>query len=323
MCCVFCVILSLTFLSHFLLSYAYAYSYLVTALYSIPMSSSPTKKIISAEVKDDYQSECWHVSFAGDENDDTKCLTISIRHSPTKASDFVKWKTLMRKVANAPIVVLFAYNHIVVDDKKTFNHRCLPLFCEALNNNTIIAALTVYPEVLDEIGMTSICKVLQTHTTITYAGMMSEHFSHSIAHDLQQIVELNNTLTTLEVDVNAEDVIGLARALPHNSTLTELGLWGYDRKLGNEGLRTLCDGLRGNHSIVHIDLRSNDISDEGATYLCSLTEVNHSITWVYLGGNLITSLPQNFAFLTHITLDLSDNTTMSFPPKHVVDDQGK
>jgi len=275
--------------------------------------SSPKKLIISDEVKDEYKSECWDVYGGSD-------LVIYVKCTPTKALDIAKWNVLMRKVASASSVCLGA-DEVGLDDKKSFNNRFFPPFCEALKNNTTITTLEFFSDVINHVGMKSICNVLQTHTTITYVRIWCEHFSHSIGRDLEEMIKVNNTLAWLSVHVSAEDVKCFARALPHNSTLTELDLAKCGRSMGNEGLRRLCDGLRGNHSITKIDLSNNGISNEGSKDLCSLLEVNHSITSVDLGYNDITSLPQDFAFLTHInSLSLYGNTNLLFPPQHVTNE---
>jgi len=263
------------------------------------------------------ESDCWRVRIDDEDNE----LEIYIKRTPTTTADFIQWKRLMKKVNSAHKLYVASHSYNVIDDRKSFNDRFIPLFCDALKNNTVITSLRVSSDVVNAIGMKSLCKVLQTHTTITYAAFyLYSNLSHSIGSDLEHLIIANKTLKTLEVSVTAEEAKFVGRALPHNTTLTTLNLEGSDdHHMGNKGLRTLCEGLKRHHSITNINLADNDISDEGANDLCSLLEANHSIIHINLRCNDIVLLPEGFAFLTHIkTLDLSGNSNLRFPPPHLV-----
>jgi len=217
-------------------SYSHTVCYILSEGNITPMSSLPTKKLISAEVKDQYEkSDCWEVTIDDDDNE----LVIRIKRTPTSAAEFVQWKRLMRKVNSAHKLYLASHSWDVIDDRKSFNDRFLPLFCDALKSNTFITSLKVSSRVVNAIGMKSVCKIFRAHTTITYAVLYSEYLSHSIGSDLEHLIIANKTLKTLEVSVTAEEAKFVGRALPHNTTLTTLDLMGtVDHHMGNKGLRT-------------------------------------------------------------------------------------
>jgi len=264
-----------------------------------------------AETKD-YESGCWRVNTDGDE------LRIRIERSPTMADDITKWNILMSRVKSSN--KLYLHSGYVPDiDYKSFNSECIPILCEALKNNIVINQLTVY-YVLNTVGMEYVFKLLQTHITITEADFWNNKSDFS--SDIEDMVSLNKTLKTLKVDVGPKSVKFLARALTHNTTLTHLDINGGTRRMGLEGLKILCKGLRGNHSITKISLTWQGISDEGAKELCSLLEMNHTITDIDLSYNNIIVLPQTFAFLTHLKkLYLDDNSNLRSPPRHVASNQ--
>jgi len=274
------------------------------------MASTHTNNAInlSHETKGTYESDCWLVNIYGD---NTR-FSICIRRYPTSAEHFAKWKVLMKTMANALSIGLCVAGG--AKDCKSFNDHYIPLLCNMLKNNNSIASLLVWG-VLNNIGMKSVCKALQTHSTLKTLLLKSHRFSESIGCDLEDLITLNKTLTILSVDITNEDMKFAAAALPHNSTLTSLG---FDRSsyfafdyVDNKGLRILCEGLKRNRSITTLELDGNHISDEGAKDLCSLLEVNHTITNINLSENRIVKLPEGFAFLTHIKyLDLTGNSNL-------------
>jgi len=142
--------------------------------------------------------------------------------------------------------------------------------------------------------------------------------------ELEHLLIHNKSIKNL-VSNSKKWVRYIAKALPHNSTLTflDLSASGVDDK----DLKILSKALMLNHSLTKIDLSMNStyiISNEGAEDLCAVCEVNHSLTHIDLSGNSITAVPEAFAFLTHIkTLDLSYNFGIRFPPKNVVGDLAK
>jgi len=285
------------------------------------MASSPPQKVLSNEVKDEskeYESDCWSIRIGDD-----GYFTIAMMSIPNEASDFLKWKALIKKVATVSKVYLRGGSYASID-KQSFCTLCIPLFCDAIKSNTIITSLKVSSFALNNNAMKHVCDVLQTHTTITYAWFHCRFFSDSIGADLEKLIVLNNTLKTLAVDITAEEAAFVGRSLPRNSSLTVLDLEGGDHHMGNKGLRMLCEGLKANNSITNINLQGNKISDKGgAEDLFSLLEVNHCIVHINLRNNRFISLPEGFAFLTHVkTLNLLDNCLRS-PPQHVATNQAK
>jgi len=281
------------------------------------MSSIHNKITKNVEVEDEskeYESECWEVLVT----EDTLKILLYRREPTIEAADFNKWKALMRKVATCKVNKVRLIGS-VYRSKSTFNTQYVPLFCDAIKSNTVVTALEVWSSAIDVNGMKGICGVLQTHATITDVCLSRVSRDSIVGADLEKLITVNSIIKTLKVDVTAEEVMFIARALPHNSTLTELAFWGrYSHQMGNKGLRILCEGLKRNHSITSLDLGYNDISKDGTKYLCSLLAVNHSITSVNLCGNDIVALPNDFAFLSHInTLDLTCNSNIRFPPRHI------
>jgi len=285
------------------------------------MASTHTNNAISDEVKGTYESECWNVGIL----DGNTRFHIYIERYPTSAEDFTKWKALMKTIESARYILLdeSTDDH---KDLKSFNDHCIPLLCNALKNNHVITTLKLL-RVLNNVGMKSLCTLLQTHSTITDASFDNNRFSRSIGSYLEDLITINKTLTTLEVDVTNEDMKFVATALPHNSTLTvlDVGRWPDDlHHIDNKGLRILCEGLKRNRTITTLKLYDNHISDEGAKDLCSLCEVNHTIITIDLSANRILKLPDGFVFLTHIKrLDLTGNPNLQFPPRRVVGDEAK
>jgi len=285
------------------------------------MSSAPSKNVISP---DQYGRTCWENYSAHwrwhCENDDS-VFKIVINVTPTVATTaafLINWKAMMRKVESERKVDLKLYDYRESSGyKKRLKDRFIPLFCDAIKRNIVITSLKVSSEVFNNIMLKSLFKVLQTHTTIT--NVQFWRMNHSIGSYLEQLIVVNSTLKSLSVDITCEEAKCVARALPHNSAITSLRLWGsLSRRLGNKGLRILCEGLKRNHSITDINLGYNDIDAEGAKNLCSLFAVNHSITSVDLRWNKITRLPQDYAFLSHITtLKIYGNRYLFFPPKHL------
>jgi len=156
-------------------------------------------------------------------------------------------------------------------------------------------------------------------------ALTCSHFSHSVGADLEKLIVVNTTIKTLAVNLTAEDVVCVARALSCNSTITKLQLSSMQNmprhRIGNKGLRILCEGLKRNNSVTTLYLDANDISDEGAKDLCSLLQVNHTINGVNLNNNNIVVLPEGFAFLTHVMrLALYDNDNIRFPPSRLFDE---
>jgi len=251
------------------------------------MSSIHTKMVISDEVEDDlseYKSDYWWIRV------DDDCFRIMMYFTrkrvrrarsqrvpvatmpATMTSEVNKWKALMRKVAACEYNAI----HLVgesAQDKKIFNDRYVPLFCDAIKSNTVVTTLEVWFDLLDDNGMRAVCEALQTQATITYVRFYCSYppAQSVIGADLEKLITVNATIQTLKVDVTAEEVIFVARALPHNSTLTKLDLMGMRRhRMGDKGLRILCEGLKRNYSITDINLRDNKIGDEGTKDLVSL-----------------------------------------------------
>jgi len=278
---------------------------------------------------DEYESDCWEL-YVRNASQSNKKIDIIMKRIPTSQVDLVKWTVLMQMVKSSLEVILSSSCYLRFTDsvKKSFNDQCIPLFCDAIKNNTIITFLNITPLLLlNDVGMKLVRKVLQSHTTITSLQFFTFYatFNESMGRDLEELIIANTTLKTLTVCVVGGEAKFVSRALPRNSTLTTLDVSGVIyRPLGNEGLRVLCEGLQQNHSITNIELRNSWISNEGATYLWSLLEVNHSITNVDLGHNHITILPESLAFLTHVkTLKLYGNNKLVFPPQQVVKSQSK
>jgi len=282
------------------------------------MSSIQSKISISGQVEDEskeYESECWRVSLSNDSFEIEIFCNV-----PSEGKEFIKWKALMRELATCTVNKVCLFGSLP-PNRKNFNVRYVPLFCDAIKKNSVVTRLDVGAGVyIDDNGMRSICELLQTHATITRVWFIQDCHHSIIGAYLEKVLTVNNTIQTLQISVTAEEVIFVARALPHNSTLTKLDLWGLPgHKMGNKGLRILCEGLKRNRSITDINLGSSDISDEGTKDLCSVLAVNHSITSLDLRWNDIIALPSDFAFLTHIkTLNLTDNPNIRFPPPHIL-----
>jgi len=273
-----------------------------------------------ANSADTYESECWDQVIDVVDNG----VEIYLLVCPTLSEDLNRWKLLMKKVETARNVEL-ALEDDDDFDLKSFNDECIPLLCNALKNTKVIISLSV-SEVLNHIGMKSICQVLQTQSTITSVTFSFNEFCHSIGCDLEDLITVNKTIHNLQIVVSNEDMKFIARGLPHNSTLTTLEIRSanFDSPVDDKGLRILCEGLKRNQSITILKLVFNDFSDEGAKDLCYVLELNHSITHIDLRFNKIVNLPEGFAFLTHIKyLYLTDNRNLHFPPLDVVNNGQK
>jgi len=257
----------------------------------------------------------WHLSFSHN------YFTITITGNPSititgnpSSKDLKLWSMLLRKAETEPKVWLNNQSFF----QESFNRTCMPSFCDMLKSNKAITALKIW-RVLDDFGMESVLKVLQTNNTITemdfYRNAYSDSGSLGVA--FEYLIRYNQCLKTLTVEVGNEGVKGIGRALPYISTLTHLDLDNRHANtiIDNKGTRKLCQGLLHNRSITKINLNGNAISDDGAKDLCSVLEVNHTITDLDLRNNAIVLLPEAFAFLTHIkVLLLYGNSKLRSPP---------
>jgi len=264
-----------------------------------------------AAVKGGYDSHCWVVRRYGHK------LNIYIKANATSSEELRKWRILMTKCETEPNIALLGYNDADLE-KKSFQTIFIPLFCDMLKKNMVIKQLTLIRQILNDVGMKYVCRVLQTHSTITVVGLIDFPWvSDSMGSELEHLLIHNKSIKTLEVRRNEQWVRFIAKALPHNSTLTYLDFGASG--VGDKDLKILSKALMLNHSLTKIDLSMNSISNEGAEELCAVCEVNHSLTDINLSYNSITAVPEAFAFLTHIkTLKLSDNRGIRFPPENVV-----
>jgi len=246
---------------------------------------------------------------------------ISIEETRTLSADFNKWQILMKQCATARQILLYTRWDVPLD-YTYFNKIYVPEFYTMLKNNKVIETLLLR-DVLNSAGMKCICKVLQSNNTITDLKFQWNEFGSSIGSDLEHLVLHNKCIKSLLVDHAGNEVIGsIAKSLPHNSTLNELGLPNVrdnEFVMGKKVMRLLLKALLLNHSLTSIDLENQNIGDDGAKDLCSVLEVNHTITHINLNNNRISAFPEAFAFLTHIeTLYLARNPDIRFPPKRNV-----
>jgi len=262
-----------------------------------------------------YESKSWTTIQYNNEHG----WRITILRDATLSADVNKWRILMNRSEIEPAIELLGHS----PDFYYFNAMYIPAFCNMLKNNKVIKRLT-FSKGLNNTGMKSVCKVLQTNNTITHMQFVGNAFNGSNGSDLEHLLLHNKCIKSLEVDnVRNEGADGIAKALPHNSTITKLTIWNTsdNPSIDKKGMRLLSKGLMYNHSVTSIQLYHQNICDEGAKDLCSVLEVNHTITHINLGNNGIVYLPETFAFLTHINkLDLDFNDNILFPPLHVVYD---
>jgi len=260
-----------------------------------------------------YESKSWVAEYS-----DQHEWEISIMYCPTLSADFNKWKILMKRSETERSIMLCLINNVRLD-YKYFNKIYIPVLCNMLKNNLVIETLAL-DDVLNSAGMKCVCQVLQTNKTITSVQFLSYKSPGNVSSALEHLLLHNKCIKTLEVfDADNDAAEGIAKALPHNSILTELHLANSrTSRIDKTGMRLLSKALLQNHTITIIDFSDQKICDEGAKALCSVLEVNHTITDINLGGNEIMYLPKSYAFLTHIKkLYLRGNWNMRFPPAHV------
>jgi Ran GTPase-activating protein (RanGAP) involved in mRNA processing and transport len=99
----------------------------------------------------------------------------------------------------------------------------------------------------------------------------------------------------------------LSDALFNNLTLVELDL--SDNRISDHGVRILMDVLLTNKSILKkLHLGSNNISDQGMEWLANMLKTNHSLTHLMLNRNHITNhgvhLLSNVLALHNISLEV-------------------
>jgi len=85
-----------------------------------------------------------------------------------------------------------------------------------------------------------------------------------------------------------EGITAIADALRVNGALTSLAI--SNNRMGDDGVKPICEALRQNSSLKALDLNASqtsggEIGPQGAQYLADLLSVNGALTSVDLGGN--------------------------------------
>ena len=191
----------------------------------------------------------------------------------------------------------------------------------SLTANHSLATLILSDNKIDQGAVERLATSLETNTTLTELFLDMSYPSIDALLGRNRCacaakILLSNDLTLIELvpslsekSISAEGADTIARALAHNTTITNLDL-GYNN-VSDEGAQRLVTALETNTTLATLDLTSNNISNEGVKSLAMVLEMNSSLTALYLSHNeiddegtarLATALATN---TTLATLDLA------------------
>lgn len=132
----------------------------------------------------------------------------------------------------------------------------------------------------------------KSSTSILSVAKIAENKIAIMYFDLLKIYTFSSRALQLK------DIDGLLLALRGNQSIVKLNLMGIN--LGNEGARKVANLITHNNVIQHIDLSNTGISDEGAQALLTALRANKSLRTLNLAGNTI-----NASLYAQIQLELA------------------
>jgi hypothetical protein len=122
-----------------------------------------------------------------------------------------------------------------------------------------------------------------TQLTLAYASIGDEG-CNAVARFMRENVMLKN-LDLRGNNIRADGLVVLAHALRSSPTVVSLCLKWNHMGSHQRGIQALCDVLRENQTLTHLDLRNNKIGPECAQALGQMLRENHTITHVDLSWN--------------------------------------
>ena len=110
------------------------------------------------------------------------------------------------------------------------------------------------------------------------------------ATSIEQFIASPNSYTRIIIsskNIDAAAVSRLANALRGNNTVITLDL--YNNQIGDAGAASLGQGLAGNSTLTKLNLARNQIGDAGAASLAASLKGNSTLSHLYLNDNQIES----------------------------------
>ncbi|XP_025772669.1 NLR family CARD domain-containing protein 3 [Puma concolor] len=155
---------------------------------------------------------------------------------------------------------------------------------QALCSNSTLKNLD--PLFLHLPGPPGLCSGPHGHTRLCLPSLQWNFIQAGAAKALGQALQLNRSLTSLDLQENAigdEGASALASALKANTALTALYL--QVASIGARGAQALGDALAVNRTLEILDLRGNAIGVAGAKALANALKVNSSLRRLNLQEN--------------------------------------
>mmetsp|Transcript_67224 Transcript_67224/g.156043 ORF Transcript_67224/g.156043 Transcript_67224/m.156043 type:complete len:433 (-) Transcript_67224:146-1444(-) len=122
-----------------------------------------------------------------------------------------------------------------------------------------------------------------TALSLAYASVGDEG-CNSIARYMRENVMLK-TIDLRGNNIRADGLVVLAHALRSGTNIVSVCLKWNHVGSHDRGIQALCDVLKGNNSISHLDLRNNKIGPEAGRFLAEMLKENSTVTHLDLSWN--------------------------------------
>ncbi len=132
----------------------------------------------------------------------------------------------------------------------------LKVICDALESNTTLQRLWLGGNQLGNIGAQQLVRALKKNTSVTDLSLQTNSIRAPGFNDIGSLLSYQR-LKALDLGYNYFDVHckEFVQHLALSKSLTSLSL--RESEIGTLALKLLCDGLKLNQSIVHLDLEGN------------------------------------------------------------------
>ena len=159
---------------------------------------------------------------------------------------------------------------------------------EVLKQNNSITELNIAGNEIEDEGMKCLIDLLELNNSLATLDI-----SETIVpiESFCIMLEKNKTLESLYLSKNyiemepvSDEIKAIAHLVSLNTPLTNLDL--SHNKLGNEGIKLLSEAVKNNHTLEKLNLSNIGMESEGMGYLSELKD-NKSITDLNISGNKI------------------------------------